>query len=407
MAKIFFPYIDRPKEFPFLLGRPIRFLFIVENLVYYWEFTMEGTTLYLHSDDISEKTPVLKDILLEDTGITFYLENGSLASQTSIAKAIYIEFEQIGKGVHTLGRLDPLTLGDIDPFTLGEISNVSANWKALRNAIVSAVSNIFAEGGDWQMRLNSDAVVATEKAIFTGELSAFTYMTGLRKQRGRTLGELDPYALEDIDMMLTTFRVFEDVPAHLIKYIGVTHRDMLRSALAATEPSINIYPNAIGLTPMLKNELTATEPKVGIYAEAAGIVKKLKSELPAGAATVGAYTNATGVEMKIATEWTTGKMDTRVYLTPAEVQALKNESAASASSLDKRAGVEGIAPVLRNEDISAVGHVPNKASGAYMRLLSGGEGACSLGINALPDAHKTVLLSSDISIEITTTTDET
>ena len=186
------------------------------------------------------------------------------------------------------------------------------------------------------MRLNSDAVVATEKAIFTGELSAFTYMTGLRKQRGQTLGELDPYALEDIDMMLTTFRVFEDVPAHLIKYIGVTHRDMLRSALAATEPSVNIYPSAFGITP-----------------------------------------------------------------------TLKNESAASASSLDKRADAEGIAPVLRNEDISAVGHVPNKASGAYMRLLSGGEGACALGINALPDAHKTVLLSSDISIEITTTTDET
>lgn len=336
MAKIFFPYIDRPKEFPFLLGRPIRFLFIVENLVYCWEFTMEGTTLYLHSDDISEKTPILKDILLEDTGITFYLENHSLDAKLSVVKSILIEFEQIGKGVHTLGRLDPLTLGDIDPFTLGEISNVSANWKALRNAIVSAVSNVFAEGGDWQMRLNSDAVVATGKAIFTGELSAFTCMTGLRKQRGRTLGELDPYVLEDIDMMLTTFRVFEDVPAHLIKYIGVTHRDMLRSALAANEPSVNIYPNAIGLTPMLKNE-----------------------------------------------------------------------SAASASSLDKRADAEGIAPVLRNEDISAVGHVQNKASGAYMRLLSGGEGACALGINALPDAHKTVLLSSDISIEITTTTDET
>ena len=167
MAKIFFPYIDRPKEFPFLLGRQIRFPFIVEDLVYYWTFTTEGITLYLNSEDISEQTPILKDILLEDTGITFYLANGSIGMQTTLQEVVYVEFEQIGKGIHTLGRLDPLILGDIDPFTLGEITNVSANWKALRNAIVTAVSNITSKGEDLQMLLNSDSVVATEKAIFT------------------------------------------------------------------------------------------------------------------------------------------------------------------------------------------------------------------------------------------------
>lgn len=249
MAKIFFPYIDRPKEFPFLLGRQIRFPFIVEDLVYYWTFTTEGITLYLHSADISEETPILKDILLEDTGITFYLANGSAGAQATLIKAVYVEFEQIGKGIHTLGRLDPLTLGDIDPFTLGEISNVSASWKALRNAIATTMSNIITNGDNAQMHLKSDAVVATEKAIFTGELSSFIHTTGLTKQRVMTLGELDPHVLEDIDMMLTTFRVFEDVPAGIVKFIGVAHRDMLKNALSETamDASISVHASAVGI----------------------------------------------------------------------------------------------------------------------------------------------------------------
>lgn len=404
MAKIFFPYIDRPKEFPFLLGRRIRFLFIVEDLVYYWEFTMEGATLYLNSGDISKQTPILKDILLEDTGITFYLANDSLAVVTPLVQAVYIEFEQIGKGVHTLGRLDPLTLGDIDPFTLGDISNVSANWKALRNAIVTAVSNITAEGGDLRMRLNSEAVVATEKAIFTGELSSFTYMTGLRKQRGMTLGELDPHVLEDIDMMLTTFRVFEDVPASVVKIINVTHRKMLKNALAVNEPSANIYPNAGEITAALKNALTRNEPTADVYADARGIVEALKNDVPLA---MGTYANATEVGFVLRDAWSAGKLDTGVYLNILETQALKGELAVSEPGAEKHVDAEGITPVLKNEEISAVGRIPNKASGAYMQLLSAGNGMSTLGIMVAPTAHKTALLSSNIAIEITTTTENT
>lgn len=407
MAKIFFPYIDRPKEFPFLMGRRIRFLFIVEDLVYYWEFTMEGATLYLHSGDISKQTPILKDILLEDTGITFYLANDSLAVDTPLIQAVYIEFEQIGKGVHTLGRLDPLTLGDIDPFTLGDISNVSANWKALRNAIVTAVSNITAEGGDLRMRLNSEAVVATEKAIFTGELSSFTYMTGLRKQRGMTLGELDPHVLEDIDMMLTTFRVFEDVPASVVKIINVTHRKMLKNALAVNEPIVNIYPNAGEITAALKNALTRNEPTSNVYADARGIVEALKSDLAKDSPAIGAYTNGTEVGLTLRNAWSAGKLDTSVYLNVSETQALKGELATSEPSVEKCADAEGIMPVLKNEEVSAVGRIPNKASGAYMQLLSAGSGMSTLGIMVAPTAHKTALLSSNIAIEITTTTENT
>ncbi len=275
MAKIFFPYIDRPKEFPFLLGRQIRFPFIVEDLVYYWTFSTEGITLYLHSENITKQTPILKDILLEDTGITFYLANDSIGTQATLAKAVYIEFEQIGKGIHTLGRLDPLILGDIDPFTLGEITHVSANWKALRNAIVTAISNITSEGNDLQMKLNSDAVVATEKAIFTGELSSFIYTTGLRKQHVMTLGELDPYVLEDIDMMLMTFRVFEDVPASLVKGIGVTHRNMLKNALAVHSPNSHVYTKATKSTKALKHE--GIVPISNIHSEANDVSMSLQS----------------------------------------------------------------------------------------------------------------------------------
>ena len=231
MAKIFFPYIDRPRELPFILSRKIMFPFTVNDLVYYWSFSPEGITLYINSEDISENTPILKDILLEDAGITFYLANGYVGTQATAIKAVYIEFEQIGKGVHTLGRLDPLTLGDIDPFTLGEIASISADWMALRNAIVTAVSNIISEGCNLQMRLESDSVVATEKAIFTGELSSFIHTTGLTKQRNMTLGELDPHVLEDIDMMFTTFRAFENIPAHIVKFIGVTDRDTLQNTI--------------------------------------------------------------------------------------------------------------------------------------------------------------------------------
>lgn len=231
MAKIFFPYVDRPKKFPFLLGRDIRFPFIIDDLVYYWTLNAEGITLYLHND----KATAFKDIVLEDTGITFYLSNGSVGTKATLAKALYIEFEQIGKGIHTLGRLDPLTLNNIDLFTLGEITDASANWKALRDAVVTAVSNIASKGDDLQMRLSSNAIVTAEKAIFTGELSSFIYATGLRKQRIMALGELDPHVLEDIDMMLATFRAFGDVPASAVKYIGVTNRKMLQSALSESK----------------------------------------------------------------------------------------------------------------------------------------------------------------------------
>lgn len=231
MAKIFFPFIDQPKQFPFLYGRSIRFPFIVENLVYYWDFNTQGITLYLNSQDMTPDAPVLKDILLEDTGITFYLDNSNSGAGTSLVKSVLVTFEQIGRGLQTLGMIDPLTLGDIDPFKLGEISTISADWMALKTSIVSTAKKIIEDGGDIQMCLGSNTTIAVDRAVFTGELSSVFYLTGLQKYRTAVLGELDPRILDDIDVMLSTFGAFEDVPASLVKGIYVSDVNALRNTV--------------------------------------------------------------------------------------------------------------------------------------------------------------------------------
>ena len=55
-----------------------------------------------------------------------------------------------------------------------------------------------------------------------------------------TLGEIDPHVLEDIDMMLMTFRVFENVPASLVKGIGVKDRLEHKTALLSSSISIEL-----------------------------------------------------------------------------------------------------------------------------------------------------------------------
>lgn len=106
-------------------------------------------------------------------------------------------------------------------------------------------------------------------------------------------------------------------------------------------------------------------------------------------------------------KWAAGKLDTGAYLSISETQALKGELAVNEPGAEKYVDAEGITPVLKNEEISAVGRIPNKASGAYIQLLSAGSGMSTLGIMVAPTAHKTALLSSDIAIEITTTTENT
>lgn len=364
MAKIFFPYIDRPKEFPFLvdwqihfpypLDRQIWFPFIVGDWAYYWTLTTEGVTLYLGTEDIPANMPVLKDILLEDTGIAFYLENGSLEAQTSLSKMVYVEFEQIGKGVHTLSRLDPLTLGDIDPYTLGDISNVSANWKALRNAVVAAARDIAAQGGDVEMRLGSDTVVETGKAVFTGMLSSFIHTTGLARQRTMTLGELDPHVLEDIDMMLTTFRVFEDVPASIVKFIGVAHREALKNALAQNAASLSILANAI-------------PADVCLGADAPGVLADIETSAEESVSRLEQGSTACGSGIAV----------------NAFSSGLRLESDAPGVAVGIEASAEATVIEVRG-------------------ACAGGE----VGVIVLPNEHKTELLSSGIAIEIATA-DET
>lgn len=241
MTKIFFPYNDQPKKFSFKFPEPIRFPFYVNDLVYWWEADSHGITMYLISDNISPDTPVLKDIMLEETGISMYLVNNVAGT----SKHILIEFAKIGWGMDTLGLLDPFTLGEIDPFTLGDISICYANWMNLSNSVVKVGIDPLVKASDVKMQLDSGAVIPFSKDIYTGELHGGIGLVGLNGMRHLTLGELDPHTIGDIDAMLSTFRVFGSIPASLVKEIRITQKNALHNNDLA--PQISFGMNASGI----------------------------------------------------------------------------------------------------------------------------------------------------------------
>lgn len=229
MTKIFFPFNDQPKRFPFKLSQPIRFPFIVNDLVYYWDVGTPGITLYLNSEMVVGNTPTLKDIILEDTGIVVYLQNNEL----NISQQINISFEQISAGVHTLGLLDPFTLGDIDHWTLGEISTCCADWLMLKDNPISIVGEIDSNASNVQMQIDSSVVLPYDKNVYL-DIEQNINISGLSNPRYMTLAELDPQTLNDIDAMLSTFNVLEKIPAYLTKCVYISHNNILKNnALSA------------------------------------------------------------------------------------------------------------------------------------------------------------------------------
>lgn len=236
MTKIFFPYNDQPKQFSFKFPEPIRFPFYVNDLVYFWEVDAHGITLYLHNDI----APALKDIELEESGISMYLYN----EQTKVGKHIFLDFAKIGLGLYTLGDLDPLTLGHIDYFTLGEISTYASDWMMLSQSSVGTIAQTEVQADEAQMRLRSDTVVPYNKDIYTGELEDKIGIVGMNAIRHTTLGELDSRTLQDIDSMLSAFRVFESIPASLVKEIKITHTVGLNNA--SVPLTLNIEPSTEG-----------------------------------------------------------------------------------------------------------------------------------------------------------------
>jgi len=257
MTKIFFPFNDQPKRFPFKLSQPIRFPFIVNDLVYYWDVGTPGITLYINSEMVVGDTPTLKDIILEDTGIVVYLHNNDL----NISQQINISFEQISAGIHTLGLLDPFTLGDIDYWTLGEISTCCADWLMLKNDPISIVSHIDSQANNVQMQIDSSCVLPYLKNVYL-DINQNINLSGLTNPRYMTLGELDPQILNDIDTMLSTFNILEKIPAYLTKCVYIAHNNILKNNVLP--PLFNKETNGsnIGLSIECKDDVGAIS---GIY----------------------------------------------------------------------------------------------------------------------------------------------
>lgn len=241
MTKIFFPYNDQPKQFSFKFSEPIRFPFYVNDLVYYWEVGSDGITMYLLNNKIDPDTPIVKDVLLEETGISMYLVNET----ADTSKHILIEFAKIGWGMDTLKLLDPLTLGEIDPFTLGEISICYANWMEIATSVAKTGVVKVIEASNAEMQLKSDAVLPYTKDIYTGELHEKIGIVGLNSFGRLTIGDLDPHTIGDIDAMLSTFRVFGSIPASLVKEIRITQNNSLNNNIVAPVKEFGISATGI------------------------------------------------------------------------------------------------------------------------------------------------------------------
>lgn len=221
MTKIFFPYNDQP----------IRFPFYINDLVYYWEVGSDGITVYLLNNKIDPDMPIVKDILLEETGISMYLDNET----TDTSKHILVEFAKIGWSMDTLGLLDPLTLGEIDLFTLGEIAVCYANWLDITASVIKAGIAKIIEASNAEMQLNSNAVLPYIKDIYIGKLyekigivglNSFNHIT-INDLDPHTIGDLDPHTIGDINAMLSISRVFGSIPASLVKEIRIIQNNLL------------------------------------------------------------------------------------------------------------------------------------------------------------------------------------
>lgn len=259
MTKIFFPYNDQPNKISFKFPEPISFPFYVNDLVYYWEVGSDGITMYLLNNQIDQDNGVVKDILLEETGISMYLVN----EQTNTSKHIFVEFAKIGMGIDTLGILDPFTLGEIDPFTLGQISEGYANWMEITASVAKAGVAKIIEASNAKMKLDSGVVLPYDKKIYTGELHEKIGIVGLNSFGHLTLGNLDPHTIGDIDAMLSTFRVFDSIPASLVKEIRITQKNSLNNNILA--PIKEFETNASGINFYARSvENMAINPNVNV-----------------------------------------------------------------------------------------------------------------------------------------------
>lgn len=239
MIKMFFPYNDQPKKFSFDFKEAIRFPFYVNDLVYFWEVDARGITLYLKNNTAD----TIKDIRIEDAGIVVYLHG----NRTQVDKHIIVDCAKIGSGLYELGVLDPITIGDIDALTLGYISTYAADWMELKHSI-DLYGVVHSEASHTEMQIESDSVASCSKSIIISEISNDFGLTGLNNQKILTIGDLDPKILNDIDAMMSTFRMLDPIPAYLVKEIRITHD----YTISNEDASLSLYKDINGSNIVMK-----------------------------------------------------------------------------------------------------------------------------------------------------------
>lgn len=242
MTKIFFPYNDQP----------IRFPFYVNDLVYIWEVGSDGIKVQLLNNQIDPANPAIRDIVLEDTGISFYLVN----EQANTSKHVIVDFDKIGMGVEMLGLLDPFILKDIDPFTLGDISVGFVDLMRLTTSTSTSKVDKNAEASDAQMKLDSNCVLPYDKHIYPTNLHEIIGIVGLFDADHVTLGELDSRIFSDIDLMLSVFRAFHSIPAQLVKEIRINQRNRIDNGIMCAFKDFST--GATGITHYLRSDSIIT-----------------------------------------------------------------------------------------------------------------------------------------------------
>ncbi len=218
MATIHFPFVDEPHQFPFLFNEEVYFPFTIDNLLYYCRISPKGITFYLHNEPMAVSSLAMEIMILRAQN-TLYLINGDINDAgiptTELTKKAFITFKQYGRGLHTIGLLDPLTLGDIDPFSFANMSGLSANWTALENCLLKAVGKVLVGLDPAAMRIASNSTLTPEKQVMLGNMNSTICSIGLGAHRYAKLGEIDPFAFSGLDHKYTTFRIFGNLPARL------------------------------------------------------------------------------------------------------------------------------------------------------------------------------------------------
>ena len=243
MAKIFFPFADKPKKLPFLLDKTIRFPFTIDNLLYYCDISTEGITMYLHNGAISVDSMQMQMVLMEIKDI-LYLINGEIGSEgipiVELSKKSFVSFKQYGRGLHTIGLLDPFTLGELDPFSFANIIGDSANWMVMENCLLEAISNVFVDFEHIGLQLQNVSSIKASKRVLLEDIGVPIYSIGLGAQNVALLGQMDSYTLEGLDGKLITFRVFADLSAKLNKLIPKINSTMCSMTVDGLATNITV-----------------------------------------------------------------------------------------------------------------------------------------------------------------------